>query len=278
MKKYANLTGLLLFLALGLALAVYVDLPLTQALYNPKNLFAIFAEAFGYWPLYLSALLMFAAGAILSKKSTIKLCNILLCAVAISVLTYMSFHYLQKRNAVPMIFVALLGFAAVLVPLYLNKSRTDVLKKLCFTGMFGFIYMIVNNVVINIIKLIWQRPRFDDMLASGSFSGFAPWFHVMNEGGSSFPSGHTGAACGIFAVLILCNLFTSLSRKKGLIFTLCFAYVAAVALGRLIIGRHFLSDTVAAAFIGYGLFLIMIKLPIYQKSLAKVLTSASKNV
>lgn len=277
MKKFTGIIALVLFLACGLAVAGFVDLSLTQSLYNPKNAFAIFMEAFGYWPLYLPTALMFAAGALLSKQGIKKWGNFLLCAVTLSVLTYMGFHYLQKRNAVPMIFVAALGIAAVLVPVFINAKRAAVLKKLWFAGAFGFVYMLANNIVINAFKFLWQRPRYDDMLAEGRLSSFAPWYQIMNEGGSSFPSGHTGAACGIFVILILCSLFTGLSRKKGIMLIGCFAYVAAMALARMIMGRHFLSDTVAAAFIGYGLFLIMTYLPVYQKTLAGTLAAASEN-
>lgn len=276
MKKYVGLGALCLFLLGGLAVGAYADFNLTQGLYNPQNGFAIFMEAFGYWPLYMPTALMLASYAVLAKSPLLKCGSAILSAVTLSVLGYMSFHYVQKRNAIEMSFIIFIGIAIVLVPIFMHRRRMDIMQKLFFMGAFGFVYMLCNNAVVNVLKIVWQRPRYDDMLAEGTLSSFAPWYNIMGEGGSSFPSGHTAAACGVFVLLVLCSLFPRLSRYRATMLVACFAFVFAMAFGRMIIGRHFLSDTVMATFIGYGLFELMTKTKIYQKTLANTLVVASE--
>ena len=48
------------------------------------------------------------------------------------------------------------------------------------------------------------------------------------------------------------------NRRRTLVWALCWAYVAFMALCRLVIGRHYLSDTLAAAFVMLLLYLCLL--------------------
>lgn len=65
----------------------------------------------------------------------------------------------------------------------------------------------------------------------------------------AFPSGHTAAACSVFILTLACDVCLKWNRRRTLVWALCWAYVAFMALCRLVIGRHYLSDTLAAAFV-----------------------------
>ena len=57
----------------------------------------------------------------------------------------------------------------------------------------------------------------------------------------SFPSGHVGASTGFFGVLLIAR------RRIGLA---CFAIPILIALSRMYLGAHYLSDVVCAAVLG----------------------------
>ena len=112
------------------------------------------------------------------------------------------------------------------------------------------------------------------MLAAGDFSRFTSWLQPFGQGGSSFPSGHTASACGIFMLLIVCDVSARFARRRGLVWAVCWAYVAGMALSRMAMGRHFLSDTVMAAGVMAALFLALTHTGAYRKSLASALDFA----
>ena len=80
----------------------------------------------------------------------------------------------------------------------------------------------------------------------------------------SFPSGHTAAACSVFILTLACDVCLKWNRRRTLVWALCWAYVAFMALCRLVIGRHYLSDTLAAAFVMLLLYLGMRKTKWYR--------------
>lgn len=149
-----------------------------------------------------------------------------------------------------------------------RRRGTGRLRFACF---WGTVYFILELAVIGLLKLVWARTRFDDMLAAGDFSRFTSWLRPFGQGGTSFPSGHTASACGIFALLIVCDVSVRFARRRGLIWAVCWAYVAGMALSRMVMGRHFLSDTVMAAGVMALLFVALTHMGAYRRSLAATL-------
>lgn len=267
--------GLVLFAA-GMAAGALWDLPLDELLHSPKSVPGIMMEAFGWYPLYLPALLWL--GTVLWRRARplwMRLGSALATAAAMGVMCYMSLHYLTKRQ-VPNALLLVCGawaavFAAAFALLLLAKRRGAVFsRKLHFVVWWGTVYMVLNNVFINALKVVWNRTRFDDMLAAGDFSAFTSWLRPLGSGGTSFPSGHTAAACSVFVLVLLCDVFPGWHKRRGLVWAACWAYVGGMALSRLIMGRHFLSDTVMAAFVMMLLFLGMTKSKWYKASVTKL--------
>ena len=270
--------GLALFAA-GMAAGAVWDLPLDHALHSPASLPAILMEAFGYYPLYLPA-----AGLALCAAADQRIAppwRVLCGAAALAgcaALAAHSFSVLRRRGApVPMLFtcavwlVLAVGGALALRYACVSAARLGRLRFACF---WGTVYFILELAVIGLLKLVWARTRFDDMLAAGDFSRFTSWLRPFGQGGTSFPSGHTASACGIFALLIVCDVSVRFARRRGLIWAVCWAYVAGMALSRMVMGRHFLSDTVMAAGVMALLFVALTHMGAYRRSLAATLALA----
>ncbi|MEG2405089.1 MAG: phosphatase PAP2 family protein, partial [Oscillospiraceae bacterium] len=205
----------------------------------------------------------------------LRITGLLLYTAGFVLLMNVAFNHLVKRGIsegallLPQLAIdAIFIIASILVFKGLDAATH---KKLQFLFGVGCVYMVLNNIVVNILKLIWQRTRFDDMLATGSMEGFTPWYLPFGNGGSSFPSGHTAAACAVFVLVSACALFAKWQGKERLVYAFCWAYVGLMAIGRIIIGRHFLSDTVAAALIGILVYVIMTKTKLYKKCLANAI-------
>ncbi len=267
--------GLVLFAA-GMAAGALWDLALDEWLHSPGSVPGILMEAFGWYPLYLPALLWL--GTVLWRGANplwMRLGAALAATAAMGVMCYMSLHYLGKRQT-PNALLLVCGvwtavFAAAFALLLLARRRGPAFsRKLHFAVWWGTVYMVLNNIFINALKVVWNRTRFDDMLAAGDFAAFTSWLHPLGNGGTSFPSGHTAAACSVFILVLLCDVFPGWHKRRGLVWAACWAYVGGMALSRLIMGRHFLSDTVMAAFVMTVLFLGMTKSKWYKASVAKL--------
>ena len=258
------LAALGLAAALLLAAAAFYDLAIDQALYAPHNPFGIVLEAFCYWPLYLPFVLLGAVWTFLYRDNPSRhvLGEVLVIAF-FYVLFTQSLPNLARRGLLPLSGTALtlgavvLTFAATVAAISLaSRCSRAALIRLDFLAKLGIVLCLADNVVINLLKMLWSRMRFDDMAAAGDFSAFTPWYRWgAVAGNTSFPSGHTAAACGVLVLLALPALFDWWKGKELTLTAGCYGYIALTALSRLIMGRHYLSDTVAAAVIMTLLYL-----------------------
>lgn len=244
--------GLLLFFV-GMAAGAVWDLQINRAVYSPSLPPAVWMESFGFYPLYLPAVLWVFTAALRTDKGSVRAACLVVCAGGAAGLWAYSAHELGKRG-VPALTPCLVVWVvlAALGALYARAVRSGgpaLGARLSFSMGAGFAYLAAQTVVVNVLKVIWARTRFDDMLAAGDFSQFTAWFQPFGNGGSSFPSGHTAAACGIFALIFVCDALPSWNRRRALVWTGCWTYVALMAVCRVVIGRHYMTDTLAAAFV-----------------------------
>src|SRR5882724_12370518 len=70
------------------------------------------------------------------------------------------------------------------------------------------------------------------------------WSKVLPPDKFSFPSGHTMTAFSI--VLVLCYFYRGVELPLGF-------FACSIAISRIVLGMHFLSDVLAGAVIGVGL-------------------------
>ena len=267
--------GVVLFAA-GMAAAYLWDLPIDTALHSPQNFAAIFMETLGFYPLYLPVVLWLALIGNDEKRPVALRALCMLGAVAGcgGLLAY-SLHGMEKRGvaqpllAAGTVWCALFFLYFCLVALMARRPEAFA-ARVRFAARWGCVYMLLDNVAVNALKLLWNRTRFDDMLALGDFSAFTHWLRPLGNGGSSFPSGHTAAACSIFVLVLLCDVFPGWHKRRALVWGACWAYVGGMVLSRLVMGRHYLSDTLAAAFLMTALFLWMTKWKAYRRDVQRL--------
>ena len=99
-----------------------------------------------------------------------------------------------------------------------------------------------------IIKEVMERTRFNDLLMQqGSFT---PWYK-RGTGGDSMPSGHTAMAVALFAIIPYLKKIDLFKGKNYLYYPVIGVYALLVALSRISMGMHFLSDTAVAMIVAF---------------------------
>jgi membrane-associated phospholipid phosphatase len=109
-----------------------------------------------------------------------------------------------------------------------------------WNGFFVLVLTVPCGALLGqLFKHLFQRSR---PFVSG------PW---GEWGGHSFPSGHTLAATLLYAALLLI-FFPKLQRKRWRFIATCIAggLITAVALSRVALGAHYLTDVMAAMMFG----------------------------
>lgn len=105
---------------------------------------------------------------------------------------------------------------------------------------------ILGVVLVNqSLKYLVMRPRPDEL------------WHLVEETGFSFPSGHSMAAFGFYGYFIYLISISKLNKKlKVLLITLLSILIILIGLSRVYLGVHYLSDIVAG-FIMSFIYLII---------------------
>ncbi len=112
-------------------------------------------------------------------------------------------------------------------------------------ALLFFSNIALSGIVVNAVKFLVGRLR-PKMLFEKGLYGFDP-FRIGYEF-NSFPSGH---ATTVFAIAITCSFFWPRYRFLFIVFA------ATVALSRLVLNAHYLSDVLAGAFIGTMTAIVM---------------------
>lgn len=125
------------------------------------------------------------------------------------------------------------------------------------TLYLALVMIVAPGVIVNaILKPGWGRPRPIEVTEFAGKYQFEPLFHYdASSPGKSFPSGHTSMGFYFFAVWMI-------GRKSGAVwapwaFWGTVIYGTLMALCRIGLGKHYLSDTIWAAGICYFTALIL---------------------
>jgi undecaprenyl-diphosphatase len=122
---------------------------------------------------------------------------------------------------------------AALVVLMLVRGRRRIALYLTSCVLGAYTLSTLGKVTVD-----RARPVLDDPLS-----------HAR---GSSFPSGHaTGSAAFYLAVAVVLMTFVSARRRRPL-FAVAFAVPLVVAVTRVVLGVHYLSDVTAGLLLGWG--------------------------
>ena len=265
MTKTRKITyGVLLAVTAALlVLGVFFDTAIDDKLFQPDNVMAKVMEYVGFFPPFVFVSSAFAVLFFLVKgedKNRILKKTLLVAGAALS---YFFFGFTGTETAfesiLPRLLVSL-GAAVLLTPLtflVFRRKSEETLKRLSIFLIFASIVAIVSSLIsINVLKYIWGRPRYREMIADGDYllEAFTPWYKINGftlHGHHSFPSGHTAAASNLLVLCALEEVFPDAERRKGTVVFLVAIYIVAMAYSRMILGAHFLSDVAGGFLIAF---------------------------
>jgi len=97
------------------------------------------------------------------------------------------------------------------------------------------------------MKHIFLRARPDTM------------YHIVEQGGYSFPSGHTTSSIVVYGVLLyLIRKHCKNETLKNLLTVLCTIFVCLIGPSRLYVGVHWATDVLCGIFIALGVVCLVI--------------------
>lgn len=136
---------------------------------------------------------------------------------------------------------------------YVIYQNPDIGTRLFFCNLL--MALLIDLAIVGFLKIIVQRPRpaynVDDMFATVSVDRY------------SFPSGHSTR------VAMVAMLFTHYWTNQFYI-KLGFIWAAMVAISRVVLGRHHVSDVVGGLIIGYSQYCLVVKYWLMQETLEQV--------
>ena len=266
----------ILLCILAMAAGAKYDWIATDTLYNPQNGFGLLFEAASWIPIYAFIPVLGACNMVRSRNNgTTFIMGMIFLVASYAVFAYMICdHYVARgvmRKVNPYTSGIVAGLLVSAIFMLIRRLKTPVIRKIQAVCGFAAMYMISYLVVIFALKVVFGRDRYEDIITGGEYI-FAEWFKpVFFSSGSSFPSGHTGAAMGILVLLILPFVFEMFKGMKWPLFVFCYMYAFLTAVSRLIMGRHFISDTAAAILIMTIVFIVLTPKfeKIYKRELLK---------
>lgn len=266
-KRYKN--EIIIFYALAAAAliaAAFCDLQLDKLLNNTENIIAIWFKNTGEIP---GRLICPLAGTVLFYTYKDKLQQLAGAIIALGGSAYFGYYigkyfFLDEHR---MLFSIIYGLGFGITCLIIGKfiaipdKHRDKLRQI---AILSIIIMFVQITVIEGMKYLWGRVRFRDLLASGSYDAFTPWYQINGiNGNKSFPSGHTAGAGMSYLMMAFPYLSKKWERRKTLCFVIPLVYTSVVAFTRLVMGAHYLSDVAMGGIVSFTIVIIAFSL--YEK-------------
>ncbi len=250
-----------------LPIVTIFDLDSSIELYNPSSEFGIFIRFLGEVPGYFIVILALSIFTIYllrnpfeSASSTyvnlgllIVLNYGLIFTTATSIDKFFSANGISifDRTVLAIIFSIIYTFTIWSV--YKSDYQPNS-SHLYFAALTIIVVLLYPLLVVNgITKPLWGRIRFNDL---ADLRLFTAWYLPQGfTGNRSFISGHVSMGVMVWALTPLLKKYSS--NTQLLFKILFFVWALAVALGRIIIGAHYLSDVFFSLGIGYGIFYLV---------------------
>lgn len=272
-----------IFLLGMMAIGSACDYSISKLLYHPGNLFGIFFAAFGGYPMGLG---FAAAGAMLisarnPEKKLIEILQVILGAflilTSVSMLVQMPIRHASM--SIWLSAVLGIGFAGITVwgtlRLCKGADRGTVIR----IAIAFVLVIIAETIVVDIIKIPWGRARMR-LVAADSRAYFMPWWQpgtelrdalvaigVAAEEFKSFPSGHTVNASALMLLCLLPAICSRMEEKRTLLFWVGFAWTCLVAVSRITMGAHYLTDTTVGFAVGFIVLVTVVQILFRQKKM-----------
>lgn len=262
----------------GVALVLFLffsffDLPFSRAVYAPSLPFAQVLALAGDAPIYIFLSFLGFGYFFCLEGKKVRYLGFLLVTLGTGFGTYMFFdHVIEEKLSLP-----ILAAPLVLTECALGFLIAFLLRKKMGKEALSVLFALTAALALSLLlthfgKPFFGRLRFREMLEMGSFDGYTPWWvpHLRADGEiyKSFPSGHTNAAAASFFLWWLPALCPSFSQTgKAFLYVTPPLCTLAVAASRVLVGAHFVTDTLAGMLISLFSFYLADK--IRQKILQK---------
>ena len=242
-----------------LVTAYFVDLKLDIFLNDPKNPFCLFIEGMGEMPARLVCPIAGTLIFYLCDKVPLKILGFLVSVGGSAYAGYHISYYFFPDHPVWW-FGWGMGLFIGLIVLYLGQfiAVDENLKKAFIVLSFaGIIIMFVHLGFIEVMKSVWGRVRFRELIALGSYDEFTSWLKINGiNGHRSFPSGHTGGASMSYLMMLVPFVSPKWNKRKALCFVIPLLYTGLVAFTRLVVGAHYLSDVTMGGTVGFTVTIV----------------------
>jgi len=193
------------------------------------------------------------------------------------------FEHSAAVYGVEVVFALIMGALAILATMHF---KPETLKKLLWFSIATVGALLLANLLIMIIKDPVGRMRFRaiqsdlgaKLIEDGKVAGFTEWYkangqpsqNVLNsflntygvkDAFKSFPSGHTCSAGSVYALIMIPTLFGFKEKNKKGATLACWivpiVYTALVAVSRIMVGAHYMSDVTFGGTLAFVSFVIM---------------------
>ncbi len=241
------------------------DYEINEALFNRESRFGLIMIYAPYLTAYIlayAAIMLVLRFMLLVRVKSYVPAFTATFALFLMITYFFIFSFNDKVRApmweVPIFLAGVLILSALLIR-RIDKRNLLSFFKMASIYLFSFFMM---KISVNLVKTIIYRVRFEYLRDA---SEFQPWYlpefsigssHAIN----SFPSGHTASGAMIM-VIVLIPIFIPKFKKLliplGLI---AFGWSVASAMGRIVLGKHYPSDTIFAMLMVYGIFLLAYKM------------------
>ena len=254
--KYLFIGNLIILIVSG-----FIDLPLSLAVYNPSSWFGNFFAAYGALPLLLCV--YFISLVLLDNVrqvniTTKKLVNLFFGILVLLGGLYMNWfygvYYLDITPLVSSVVTAVFFVVVVFMSYHYIFLNGDV-KAIRKVAVILALSVLATIVIVFIIKNIWGRPRMRYIVNKDNIELFRSWWQIkpstkigtsifsdLSEDFQSFPSGHTANAALMLFLPVLSIMNATLKDKEKTFIVIGIVWTVLVAISRIIMGAHFISD------------------------------------
>ncbi len=247
-------------LLLAAVLVIPFEQALSESLYEPNDVVASWVSSLAYVPGYfffLYAWFMLLKYAMARYKNLLRVLQGVGMVGAFALMALMSIKLIDYLEHPPLVLSILI---TAMVGGAFRLSRVTYVDAGADGARMGF-HMLLTFVctlfAVYGLKILWARPRPFLVMAEND-TVFRPWFL---PGGISdlnafhaFPSGHTAITALWVVSLTLSGLLDGPSFHKKALKALLWLWLVLVALSRVVMGEHYMSDTLMAVVIVLGLF------------------------
>jgi len=247
LKKHEKLILVLIYL-FSIVFFTQYDLAFTKLIYQENSGFGKFFWMFGELPGTFAGITCLAilTTSYTGNDDTKRDYNRIIYGLSTFVMGFVMSIQLIKYLELEFFPFIFLGFIPSMILIVLmNQLSDDKKKQIRVYAYIGILTVILGILVPNLIKLVWGRPRYRVFI--GDDTQFRYWFDrvgfTFDDNWKSFPSGHSAAAATTLVYTFLPQLFDKLKGKERSILVVCSLWIIIVMVSRVVMGDHFMSDT-----------------------------------